>query len=186
VVCDWGGAGVSLATAESIRDRIRTVIEYIDPVSDYGVKFRRYRAENGVQFRDAMEAASNACLRRFHVRNVSAEDLPTVSNIDFAEYQLDLEIEVAYPQTNRFGPDGALDREDVIDQDWKEIDYNIGICGRGNFAGTYDCTPIGCTPKDIEEGEGVDFLVFRASYIYKRALSQNGGLAGSIPMGVGG
>lgn len=176
---------MSLATAESIRDRIRTVIEYIDPVSDFSVKFRRYRAENGVRFRDAMEAAPAACLRRFHVRNVSTEDLPLVSNIDFAQYQLDLEIEIAYPRTNRFGPDGALDREDVIDQDWKEIDFNIGICGRANFAGTFDCTPIGCTPKNVDEGEAVDFLTFRASYLYTRGLSQNGGLASSLGLGLG-
>ena len=176
---------MSLSTAEAVRDRVRELIELIDPVRDTGVRFRRYRAENGDKFRDAMEKAAAGALRRFHARVYSSDQNLSVTNMDFAEYELDLEIVVAYPQTNRAGRDGALDRADVMDADWREIDYNVGMVGRGNFGGSHDCIPLGCT-KDIEEGTGVDFLVIHARYLYKRALSQNGGLVSGLGLGLEG
>lgn len=176
---------MSLATAKSIIDRVRDIIELVDPISLTSTRFRRVRAENGYAFREAQEKAVSGALRRFHVRVVSSDDVPETTNMDFAEYRLELEVIVAYPQTNRAGSDGALDRADVMDQDWREIDYQIGLTGRGNFADSHDCTPLGCT-KQIEEGQGVDFLVIRATYIYKRALSANGGLVGSLGLGLGG
>lgn len=173
---------MSTATPESIRDRSIVVIEYIDPVYLSGDRFRRWRNEGKGDFRSSMETAPQ--LRRFQVRNVGNDSPPLVSTNSFERRLLTLEIVIAYPQTHRAGSENALDRDDIIEQDWVEIDFNLGICGRGNFAGSFDCTPLGCT-KEIERGDVCDFLVIRAEYEYERALMQNGGLVVGLGLGFG-
>ena len=171
---------MSLATAETIRDRSIQLIEWTDPPSLTSTRFRRYRNEGGADFRDWAEKNLAASFRRFQVRNLGNDEPPTISNTDFEERRLSLQILIAYPQTNRAGSDNALDRDDIIEQDWDYIDFNIGLCSRGNFTGTYDCTPLGCT-KEIERGSVCDFMVIRAEYLYKRALA-----VGGLAQGVGG
>jgi hypothetical protein len=171
---------MALATAATIRDRSIQLIEWVDPVSLASTRFRRYRNEGGADFREWAEKNAAAALRRFQVRNVGNDQLPTVSNTDVEERRLTLEILVAYPQTNRAGADNALDRDDIIEEDWDYIDFNIGICGRGQFYTTHDCTPLGCT-KEIERGPVCDFVVIRAEFLYLRALAVAG-----LAEGVGG
>ena len=175
---------MALSTAEAIRDRNLDIIEAVDPVSLTSTRFRRYRNEGKGDFRTVMESQPAASLRRFQARNIGNDEPPAVSNMSFEERRLSLEIVIAYPQDHHAGPANALDRDDMIEQDWVEIDTNIGITGRGNFGSTYDCTPIGCT-KEIERGEVCDFLVIRAEFIYQRALSI-GGLVSELGAGLGG
>jgi hypothetical protein len=169
---------MATATAAAIRDQVRTIFAQIDPVSLTSTRFRDFRNEGRADFREWCEANPTAALRRFQVRNVGNDAPPEVSNTDVELRKLMLEILVAYPQDNRAGRDNAMDRDDIIEEDWDYIDFNIGICGRLNFSGTYDCTPLGCT-KEIERGEVCDFLVIRAEYQFYRALSV-GGLASGI------
>ena len=63
------------------------------------------------------------------------------------------------------GHELALDRDDLMVQDWKKLDFAIGICGGGNFSGSNDCTPMGCT-KTVERDGKVDFLVIRAKFMF--------------------
>ena len=119
-------------------------------------------------------------LRRFQVRDIGSDEPPAVSNTVYEQRRLSVEILIAYPQDNRAGSDNALSRDNVMDQDWDYIDFNIGMCGRVQFYTTHDCTPRGCT-KEVERGETCDFMVIRAEYDYLRALA-----IGGLAQGVGG
>lgn len=169
-----------LSTASSIRDRVRTLLAQTDPVYLTGTRFRDFRNEGKADFREWAEKHPEAALRRYQVRNIGNDEPPAVSNTDVELRRLTLEIVIAYPQDNRAGRDNAMDRDDVIEQDWDYIDFNIGLCSRGNFYLTHDCTPLGCT-KEIERGDTCDFMVIRAEYQFLRALA-----VGGLAQGVGG
>ena len=171
---------MALSTVADIRDRVRTLIAQVDPVSLTDRRFRDGRHEYGADFRAWAEKNVPGSFRRYQVRNVGTEDIPEVTNMDFREQRLTLEILVAYPQDHRAGRDNAMDRDDLIEEDWDYIDFNIGLCGRGNFYTTHDCTPLGAT-KEIERGAVCDFLVIRAEYLFKRAIA-----IGGLAQGVGG
>lgn len=168
---------MALATEESIRDRLLTIIELVDPVYIETTRFLRFRQEGAGDIFVWSEANPSACLRRVSVRSIGEDEPPAVSNTDYEERRAVFEVVLAYPQTHRYGAANALDRDDVITSDWREIDFQIGLCGRGNFGDTYDCTPLGCR-KRIERRTGVDFLVIEATYIYKCDLSITGALIG--------
>lgn len=178
---------MSLATGATIRDRIRDLISYTDPLSLTVTRFRDSRNELKGDFRTDCEANPAGCFRRYQVRNVGDDPDPAVSNCDYEQRELTVEVVIAYPQTNRAGSDNAMDRDDVIEEDWDEINFQIGLCGRANFGSTNDCTPMGHNnTKTVERGDsGVDFLVVRFSYTYQRYLAV-GGLVGGLPAGLGG
>jgi hypothetical protein len=175
---------VSTSTPQAIRDRIRAVVASIDPVSLIGDRFIDSRNEFSGDFREWAETNPAAAFRRYQVRADGHDEPPTVSNTVIEERRVVFEILIAYPQNHRYGDDGAMDRDDVIDEDWDYLDFNLGICGKVNFTstdtGSYDCTPLGCT-KEIERGDVCDFLVIRAEYQYQRALA-----VGGLAQGVGG
>ena len=161
---------MATTTPAAIRDRALTVIEALVPGSLSADRFRRYRNEDDGDFRAWAESNPAGCLRRVQVRTTGATETPPVSNFDHEEHQVTLEVTVAYPQTHRYGEDAALDRDDVIDQDAFQIDKAIGMQGGANFtpATSADACWIGGSPRDIERGEGVDFLVLVMVFIYKR------------------
>lgn len=161
---------MALATAEAIRDRIIALIEAFSPTSHSADKFRASRNEYGADFADWCERNPSAAWRRFQVREVGDDETPeTTSGIE-ERVRVQYEITVAYPQGHRAGPANALDRDDVINQDWLKINYAIGIYGRGSFSSSHDCTPLGAA-KTRETGQKIDFLVVRASFEYVRALT---------------
>lgn len=171
---------MATSTPSAIINRLLTIIEAVDPVSLTSTRFRRWRNEGKADFRDAAEKLGGAALRRVQVRDIGSDEPPAVSNTVYEQRRLSVEILIAYPQDNRAGSANALDRDNVIDQDWDYIDFNIGLCGRVNFYTTHDCTPLGCT-KEIERGQTCDFLVIRAEYYYFRALA-----VGGLVQGLGG
>ncbi len=158
------------ATAESIRDRVIALIKALTPTTLSSDKFREYRNEGAANFDDAMEKNPAAAFRRFQVRQVGDEEDPDVSNTQFEAVVLSLEIRIAYPQTHRYGPANGMDRDDVINQDWLRVNFAAGIYGRGNFTGSYDCTPLGAV-KTRESGGAIDYLVVRARYRYQRSTT---------------
>lgn len=158
------------ATAETIRDRIYALIEALTPVSLTADKFRRYRNEGGAEFDAAMEKAPTGAFRRFQVRQVGDDEPPAVSNTQYELARARFEIRVAYPQTHRYGAQNAMDRDDVIAEDWLRINFATGIYGRGNFSGSNDCTPLGAV-KSREQGGKVDYLVVTADYEYQRSTT---------------
>jgi len=159
------------STAAAIRDRFHVLIEALAPTSDTKVRFRRYRNEGDGNFQAFAEANPAGAHRRFQVRDDGAEDPPEVSNTDTDMRHVTYVIQVAYPATGRYGVDQALDRDDVIDQDWGAINSAIGIYGRANFtvAGGHDCTPLGAA-REVIRGSTVDILEVRARASYYRTV----------------
>jgi hypothetical protein len=158
-------------TAQSIRDRAIAAIGALTPNSLFGTKYRKYLNEGRGDFIAWATEFPAAALRRFQVRE-SGDVGPEVSNTDYEERKLTLTITVAYPQNARSGPDQALDRDDVIEEDFKQIDFAIGIYGRVNFSPPLypDAMPTGIS-KTIVKGDAVDFLVMEEVFTYQRSTS---------------
>jgi hypothetical protein len=160
---------VALATAEAIRDQCYSLLEALTPTTD-ATGFRRYRNEGGADFVEWAEQNPSAALRRFQVREVDEDGEPLVTDTTEERVRMFLEIRIAYPQTHRYGAGNAMDRDDVAKQDWKQIKQAIGINGRANFSGSYDCTPLGAV-RVREEGGSVDFSLITAEFEYQRSTA---------------
>ena len=160
---------MALATAEAIRDRIYTLLESLTPTFD-ATKFRRYRNEGGADFVDWAEKNPAGAFRRFQVREVGSDELPHTSTVLEERVRTRFEIRIAYPQTHRYGAANAMDRDDVMNQDWLKLNYTIGIYGGGNFSGTNDCIPLGAI-KSRDSGQGVDFLLVEMDCEYLRSTT---------------
>jgi hypothetical protein len=161
---------VSLATAESIRDRIYALIEALTPTSLSSDKFRRYRNEDGADFQAWAEKNPAAALRRFQVRQAGDDGEPDVSNTTEETVEIEFEILIGYPANHRYGPANGMDRDDVRKQDWKQIKHTIGIDGRGNFSSGHDCTPLGAV-ETLEQGGKIDYSVIRVRFRYQRSTT---------------
>lgn len=146
------------ATIETIRDRIIALITALTPTSLTGDKFRVSRDESMADFRQVCESNPPGCLRRFQVDDDGGADGPESTNVDMALQVVTFTIQIAYPNTHRYGGAAGRDRKDVIDEDWRKLNYSCGIYGRANFSGTNDCTPLGCV-KEVEKSEKVTYLV---------------------------
>lgn len=155
---------MSTATPETIRNRVAALIEALTPTTNVGDKFRQTRDEAAADFVQQAESTPTACLRRFQVRNAGSRGTPATSNVDVSQHELELRIRVAYPNSHRFG--SGRDRDDVIDEDFRKLDFAIGIYGRANFSSTHDCCPTGLFREDDERGEKVSFLVMRFTCLY--------------------
>lgn len=153
------------ATIETIRDRIIVLIEALTPTSLVGDRFRVSRDENMADFAEWVRSSPAASLRRFQVRSTGDAVDPEATNVTEARQETEIVVLVAYPQTNRYGGNAGRDRDDVIDEDWRKINYAIGIYGRANFSSTHDCIPLGAT-KSIDRLPGVDLLTISARYAY--------------------
>lgn len=156
---------MATATIETIRDRIIALITALTPTSLTGDKFRVSRDESMADFRAMCESNPPACLRRFQVDDDGTDELPLVSNMDASRLRVTFTIQVAYPNTHRYGTGAGRDRKDVIDEDWRRLNFAIGAYGRANFSGTNDCTPLGAM-KEVEKAEKVTYLVATASFEY--------------------
>ena len=160
---------MATSTPSAIRDRALTVIEALTPTSDSALKFKRYRNEGGADFQSWAEEHPAACRRRFQVRTTGGSVVPEVSSQDVEEHRVTLLALIAYPQTNRDGTAGALDRDDTLDEDAFQIDKAIGMLGKANFTDPYaDATWIEGGVSDRIEGAAVDFVELQLTYIYKR------------------
>jgi len=162
---------MATTTADAIRDRALTVIEALTPDSLSETKYIRYRNEGDGKFEPWADANPVAAFRRVQVRTRGTDETPESSNHDVETHFLELEVRVAYPMTHRYGPDNALDRDDVIEQDRHRIETAIGLRGAANFAGSYpDATWRGgeCSR---EPGVACDFLVIRQRMSYARTMT---------------
>jgi hypothetical protein len=169
---------MALALASAIRDRAHALVEPLTPALLAGDKFRKYRNEGKGNLEDWAETNAANCLRRFQIREVSDVEPPTTSNLTEERVILTLEFRMAYPKTHRYGADNALDRDDVMNSDWKQIKYEL--CGTGgdarsNFttstAGSYDCTPLPALRQPLERTEKIDYLVATLRYEYLRSTT---------------
>ncbi len=159
------------ATVAAIRDRAHDVLETLELPHESRTRLRRYRNEGDGNFQTWAESNPSGCLRRFQIRSDGTEQPPEVSNTDVDMRHVTLVVRVAYPHSQRYGVDGALDRDDVIDADFGEIEKVVGIYGRQFYSGSHDCTPLGIVDgREMEIGTSVDFLVLRARFSYYRSV----------------
>lgn len=165
---------MALATIEAIRDRISSVVEALAPATLSANKFLRHRSERDGIFTDWAEKNPTAAFRRFQARLVGGDEMPLVSNTQTETIRTVLELRVAYPQNHRYGPQNALDRDDVIEQDWSKINRAVGIYSKANFTtstdGSYDCTPLG-GEKEVDRSAGIDYLVVRLTFEFQRLIA---------------
>ena len=159
------------STQAAIIDRITALVSDLTPLSDVGVPFRSSLNEGSANFIDQCEAQPAGCLRRFQVRTDGSEDPPEVSDTLVDMRHFTAIVLVAYPTTGRWGTKGAVARDRVIDEDWGRLNgtAGVGIYSRGQFASTYDCTPLGAE-KTIIRGTACDFLEVRARFSYYRSV----------------
>lgn len=161
---------MALSTIAAIRDRCHVLIEALTPALLTADKFRRYRNEGDGDFAAWAEANPEACFRRFQIRQTGLEELPHTSSVLEERVRLQLTARVAYPQSHRYGPDNALDRDDVLNQDWLRLNGALGIYGAANFTGTHDCIPLGAT-MERDEGDGVDFMLVHLDLEFLRSTT---------------
>ncbi len=157
------------STEAAIIDRITALVSDLNPLSDVGVPFRSSLNEGSANFIDQCEAQPAGCLRRFQARTEGSEEPPEVSNTLVDLRHFTVVVLVAYPTTGRWGTKGAVARDRIIHEDFKRIEQAIGIYGRANFSGAYDCTPLGnegSPMKEIERGVACDFLQVTARFSY--------------------
>lgn len=159
-----------VATAESIRDQIYALLEALTPASLVADRFRRYRNEGAADFDAWAEANPAAAFRRLQVRQVGTDELPEASTALQEYVRMRFALRVAYPQTHRYGGENAMDRDDVMNEDWQQINRTVGIYGAGNFSGTNDCIPLGAT-MTRETGDSIDFLVVEIDVEFIRAVA---------------
>ncbi len=161
---------MATTTVDMIRDRIRTVIEAIAPLTLTNDPFKRYRYEKSDDFRGWASENPQASVRRFHVRSTGADQPVEISNYDFETHYVVFEVVIAYPQTNRWGGDDALDRDDAMDQDRHLVEHVIGLSGAANFVpGTADAVYRGHVVTR-ETGGSCDFLVITQTMSFYRAM----------------
>jgi hypothetical protein len=158
-------------TATLIRDRIVTVIRALTPTYDTGVKYIPFNNELDADFRKWANENAPAADRRFQVRDTGDDETPEVTNHDVEEEFVSFDVLVAYPQTNRWGSENALDRDDVMRQDQDQIKQAIGMDGAANFASPY---PDACFRPEssniVRERDGAcDFIVMRCVYSFYRS-----------------
>ena len=169
----YGRHAERLTTIARIRDRIVMVISALTPTSLSGDKFRAYRNEGNGDFIEWVTANPQASLRRFQVRQLSFPTEPDISNTDMERVQVILGLVVAYPQSHRYGAQNALDRDDVMTEDLKQIEYALGPAGASNFQlQNPNATFVGRTVDQIREGApGVDAIQMAITFEFSRSTT---------------
>lgn len=152
---------MSVTTIAAIRDRMETVIRGLTPQSLSGDLFAPSQNAGDGNFRDWAAGSGAAALRRFQVRDVGDMGPPMVSNMDIERRDVIFEVIIAYPQSHRYGAQGAIDRDDVIEMDTLQIEGAIGWRGGQNFQGSSPNASWVSGTCARERYDPVDFLVFR-------------------------
>lgn len=162
---------MSLATVAAIRDQVLTVIEALTPATLPLSLFARYLNEADGEFETWAETHAEISLRRLQARQVGTDDLPLISDALTERVRATIVIRIAYPQTGAYGNQYATARDDVINEDWKLVNRNVGIYGRGNFSGSHDCTPLGARMEMRRGKGGTDYMVVTADFEYQRSIA---------------
>jgi len=172
----WPALGQT-TTAGAILNQIVTVIEALSPIV-VATPFRHHRAEGAADFLKWAEEKAASSFRRFFVRHEPTGGAPAISNTDFEEKTATFHVIVSYPQASaRTGVSSggeALTRDNVIDRDFTQINYAIGMDGRSNFIppnpdACWDNRSPGRLPRLV--GKACDFLQLKLMYRYHRSTT---------------
>ena len=156
---------MATTTFEAIRALQKTAIEALTPATRSGVKFLIARDEQ--DFREWAKNNKSAAFRRFSLSNNFGYQPPEVDSVDVVYQRMTEEVVIAYPALGL--PENRRDRQDVMDEDWRQIDRTIGPYGQnlGNWAdGQSYCSMTGV---ETVEDEGVFFTVLTYEVGFYRA-----------------
>ena len=162
----------AVATADSIRDRMITVIGELSPTMLPGTKFRAYRNEGNGVFVDWASANPGGAFRRFSVRDIGDDGAPGTSTMTEEWRQVIFQVVVAYTQSHRAGPQNALDRDDAMSADQHLIENAIGWRGGANFANSYPNATYLKDGYSVQRliADPVDFLVITQTMGFYRSV----------------
>ncbi len=169
---------MGFTTFDAIRDRAITVIQGLVPTYLQGSRFKPFTNKHSANFIHQCEQTPDGMFRQFQVRDRGDRPPPPVTNSDFAEFEVTMEITVCYPQNYQYNqaPLGkqALDRDRVMSTDEHTIQYNIGYRGgRSNYSSAVniaypDATPLGDERTSRVVGRACDFLVLVQRFKFMR------------------
>jgi hypothetical protein len=91
------------------------------------VTFREHKLRG--DFRDWCNQNPNGAFRLFSIRGTGRTEPPAVTNTDVEWVSTEIECVIAYPLDYRAGPQLTLDRDDLIEDDLRQIDNTIGTNG---------------------------------------------------------
>lgn len=161
---------VPVTTAAAIRTSIIGRIVALVPRVEPGKRYKPSRESE--DFRTLSARTKSACLRSFSVRFMGGVTPPLVSNTDIERVGDDVEIVVAYPTGLRFGVDGMLDTDDVIAEDLRQIEHEVGSSGFANLntdLGMVGAATVLTIGQTREDGPPVTFGVLRLHVEFYRS-----------------
>jgi hypothetical protein len=171
---------MAVTTEAAIRDRIISLIIGLQPLVQTSLRFVKYRNEGGANFRKWAKQNPAACTRRVQVRRYHLDRTNDVCNTDVEARRVTFDAIVAYEQSQRWGADAALDRDDAMESDQKQIEHAIGRDGYGNFVGAFPNASwlsaeadnsLTETFVETNDEDGVDFLVIRQTMRFYRSTT---------------
>jgi hypothetical protein len=166
---------MATTTAAAIRNRAIVVIKAIAPTSDTQLRFIPWDNPAGADFREAMRAYPSGSTRQFQVRWTGRDVGTEVTNEDYKEQIVELEVVVAYAADHRFGAANALDRDRAMDEDRHAIEAVIGVTGSANFTAATGADACWREATNLDQlierypKDGIDFLVIKQAMSFFRA-----------------
>jgi hypothetical protein len=152
----------------SIRDTMITTVAGLTPTTLSGNRYKKHDQRMS-DFRAWCEQNPGPAFRRFSIRGTGAQEPPEVTNTDVEWIWTEIEAVVAYPLDFRGGPQMTLDRDDLIEEDMRQIENAIGTNGYSTIesagAGTVTTSSI-----EREPGQACDFGVLRLRTGFYRAM----------------
>jgi hypothetical protein len=161
---------MAVTTAAEIRDAMRSAVRAITPSLLAHVPFKAH--DERVPLRQWAELNKTAAFRWFSVRDTGDVVPPVVSNMDRDRVETTFEFVTAYPLDYRYGNQLALDMDDVVESDLRQVEHKIGSNGYSlldlTTGGDATVTTIGTSR---ESGESCAFGVLRLRVEFWRQMS---------------
>lgn len=156
-------------TAAAIRDTMTAAVTALVPRSVSTDRFHLYD-EDGTTFQAWASENPQASFRWFSILDTGVRAPPSVMGGNYQRDRVTFEVVVAYPHTNRYGPDAGREREDVIEQDQRQLEHALGPFGAASYG--VDVSPLvipGQTPRwDRVDVKEVVLLVGTVAFEYWR------------------
>lgn len=152
-------------TEAAIRATLVTLVAAITPGLLIRDAFVAHQEEG--DFVQWCESASDACFRRFSIRDTGGTDRPEVTNITEELRTVVFAVLVAYPDNFRYGSDAGRNQDDVMVSDRYLLEGAIGLRGYGNLVDAswlrdhYSVSFV--------KGIGITFIEMRIGYLFTRS-----------------
>jgi len=143
------------------------LVESISPQVLSGDRFIAHRESE--PFLPWCESASDACLRRFSIRDTGDNLQPPITNTTEAWLTVIFEVLVAYPDNYRYGSDQGRTQDDVMRSDYHQVDGVLGLRGQPSFSGVAAWLKEHASAGFVQ-GNGVTFQRFTIGFEFCRSF----------------